>query len=89
MSEKSKTTQENQVVQQPARRQLIQFAAMAGLGASMGVSTDVLAQTPAAEKKDGKVVKKGKEAKKVKKPTEAELAADKLKKGKVIDIPKP
>jgi len=89
MSEKNKTIQKNHSVERPDRRQLIQLAAMASLGVSMGVSTASHAQTAATKKKVDKVVEKDSDAKKKKKLTEAELAADQLKKGKVIDLPKP
>lgn len=89
MSEKNKDTQSKLTVQQPTRRQLIQLAAMAGLGMSMGVSTGVQAQTPKVDKKAEKAVDKAKEISKKEKPKAAELDADKLKKGKGIDIPKP
>lgn len=89
MSVKIKDTHSKLTVQQPARRQLIQLAAMAGLGMSMGVSTSVQAQTPKVDKKAEKAVDKTKEISKKKQPKAAELDADKLKKGKGIDIPKP
>ncbi len=89
MPQKSKTIEKDEPIQQPARRQLMQLAAMAGLGVSMGVSTGVQAQTAAATKKAGKVVKKTKTVDKKKKPATEELATDTLKKGKGIDIPTP